>query len=221
MIRIYDKALIHKLMDEHRISNYFEADIEDDLVLYKFNKGEYLFRQGDVLDRLYILVSGKSKVDITKENGKSLLLCYCENYEIIGEVEYFSKTCYTTNMQAISDVYCFGLDISLLKSKYYNDAIFLRAMSERLAKKLMNNDKNNSLNLLYKLDTRLANHIITAAKDNVFEENLSNLADMLATSYRHLVRVLSKFCDKGILERKSGYYRIINKDLLEEISKQN
>ncbi|MPM79649.1 hypothetical protein SDC9_126688 [bioreactor metagenome] len=82
---------------------------------------------------------------------------------------------------------------------------------------------NSSINLLYPLENRLASYINESlvCGDNLyidFDENLNNIAELLGSSYRHLLRTFNTLCKKGVLKREDGKYKIINKVLLKDLA---
>ena len=54
----------------------------------------------------------------------------------------------------------------------------------------------------------------------LFEERLTEAAEYLGVSYRHLQRIIARFCDEGILERTRGGYRLLKGDYLEDLYKK-
>lgn len=54
----------------------------------------------------------------------------------------------------------------------------------------------------------------------MFEERLTEAAEYLGVSYRHLQRIIARFCDEGILERTRGGYRLLKGDYLEDLYKK-
>lgn len=215
---INDESLKRNLIGKNDLSEVFREDMLDSIFLAHFTKGELICCEGDILKYIYFLVEGNAKVFTTQENGKTLLLCFYQETQLIGEVEYFAKVNYTTNVEALTDVYCIGIDIILFRANMLNDNTFLRYISEELAKKLFRNTKNCSFNLLYPLEVRLATYILLASDDSKFDVNLTNLAELLATSYRHLTRVLAKFCNNDLLQKHNGFYLILNKEDLKRIA---
>jgi hypothetical protein len=67
------------------------------------------------------------------------------------------------------------------------------------------------------LEERLASYVMNISENNVFCENLTLLAELLGTSYRHLLRTLKSFCDKGYLKKENGVYKIIAPNQLSEL----
>lgn len=165
------------------------------------------------------MVDGHSKVFTLQENGKVLLLCLYDNFGIIGDLELLSNTSYSASIEALSDVYCVGMSIEHAKKMLIvEDNRFLRYIATNLANEHIRNTKNCTFNLLYPLENRLATYILLSSENLTFNENLTQLSEMLATSYRHLLRVLVKFCDLSILEKHDSHYEIINLKELESMA---
>ncbi|WP_249599343.1 helix-turn-helix domain-containing protein, partial [Peribacillus frigoritolerans] len=51
--------------------------------------------------------------------------------------------------------------------------------------------------------------------------NLMEIADLIGTSYRHLNRVIHKFCGEGIIQRKKGVINIKDLSRLRERAEGN
>ena len=85
---------------------------------------------------------------------------------------------------------------------------------------------NSSINQLYPLENRLASYINESIiynenEENLyidFDENLVNIAELLGSSYRHLLRTFNILCKKGVLEKEDGKYKVINKFLLKDLA---
>ena len=221
MNKITDESIIDIMYNKYNIEEHIDCEIKKELVLYKFDKGEYFCREGEQLEYLHFMVEGTIKVNVSLENGKSRLLCFLQDFEILGHLEFFANTDYTSDVLAITDVYCFALDLRKFSSVLFNDTKFLQYSVIKVAKSLLINNENSSFNLLYQLDVRLATYIVLTANDDIFQDNLTVVAEQLATSYRHLTRVLAKFCNKGILEKKYNYYIIVNPKLLKSLSNKS
>ncbi len=93
-----------------------------------------------------------------------------------------------------------------------------------LGEKLSISSTNSSINILYSLENKLASYIYAFVEGSnnksvfKFEGSYSEIAELLGTSYRHLNRVLNKFCKEGILEKKSKSYLIKNLEKLKFLS---
>ena len=76
------------------------------------------------------------------------------------------------------------------------------------------------------MENRLASYILAAKEeiivDNkkayIFNEKLTELAELLGTSYRHLLRTINALINKGVISKENGYYKILDQKLLKTLS---
>ncbi len=229
MEKIKNRKKLHDYIEKFQISNFFSEDISDYMdymVLYHFVRNEYIFQSGETFSYFYFFLEGKAKIYQTLSNGKRLLLCFYENFNILGEVELFNSNSFTTNAQAIDDVYCIGIPRNKVREFLLDDPIFLKNISCLLAEKLSRITLNSSINQLYPLKNKLAGYISKTSylinEENrphfIFKENLSEIAELLGTSYRHLIRTLDQFCNQNILSKKKKYYEITDENQLKHLA---
>lgn len=220
MKRVNDNELLKILFERHKIDRYFETDIKDDVYLVKFEKNETIQSTGDQVDVLYFLVDGSVKVNKSQMDGKSKMICIVNAFDMLGDIEIFADMDYVNDIVALKDTYCLGLNLTMYKEILLADPIFVKYMAKSLAKIVLLNNESSSFNMLNSLETRVATYILLSAKNKCFRENLTHLAEQLATSYRHLLRVLSGLCDKNILKKEGRDYIIVDENKLKEMSDQ-
>jgi CRP/FNR family transcriptional regulator, putaive post-exponential-phase nitrogen-starvation regulator len=218
MIKINDVKSMYKYVLEHNISEIFTENIMPHMELLLFKKNEYICRDGEPLDYFLFFVEGKAKVLITLSNGKSLLLCFYQDFQVLGDLEIINFQNASSNVQTIEDTYCIGVSLEYVRANLLNDSKFLRFICSSLGDKLNRLSKNSSINLLYPLENRLASYILAAGErvDNSckkiieLNENLTEISELLGTSYRHLLRTLNILCSKNIIKKKRGSYEVID-----------
>lgn len=225
MKKIEDPFIIEKYYNELNMQEIFINDVTKHMKLLKFDKYEYLSREEEDLEYLLFFIQGKAKVFKTLPNGRSLLLAFYNSIRVIGDIEIVKNKSATSTIQALSTCYCLAIPMKKARLELTNDRKFLKFTCESLAEKLAAVSMNSSINLLYPLENRLASYInefLTNDEDsNIyidFDENLVNIAELLGSSYRHLLRTLNTLSKKGVLEKEDGKYKVINKVLLEELA---
>ena len=218
MENINDINLRDNLYNKYKIKKYFETDFKDDLKLVKFKKGEIIHFEGDPLRALYFIVGGRIKVSVTQENGKSKLICFVEDFAIVGDIELFAGANCSTQSTVMKDTYCLVLSLDKYREILLNDCVFTKHMAKELAEIILDNNESDAFNLLYPLETRVATYILLTSDNGIFKDNLTHVAELLAASYRHLQRVIKRLCDNGILEKDGRIYRINEMDKLKELS---
>lgn len=226
MNKVNDYSLKIKYINEYRLNEIFSEDMTEYMELMVFDKNEYLCKENEKVEYLYFFVKGKAKVYISLKNGKSLLICFYYPLMVLGDLELVNFDEATTNIQVIEESHCIVLPLNSVRDKLLKDAKFLRYACESIADKLRRSSNNNSINLLYPLENRLASYILVTEEqvNNSegralrFEGNLTEIAELLGTSYRHLLRTLNGLIQKGVIKKVKNYYEIIDEKMLNELS---
>lgn len=212
MLKINNIEIMEGYVSKYNISDIFTEDMRPYMMLLYFKKGEYICRENEKLDYLFFFVDGKAKVYSTLSNGKSLLLCFYQAFMLIGDLEISNAKPAFNNVQVIEDTYCIGISTEKVKTYLLHDAKFLRYICNSLGEKLNQCSKNSSINLLYPLENRIASYILATGEN--FDESLTEISELLGTSYRHLLRTLNNMCQKGLIKKKDTGFEIINKKVL-------
>lgn len=224
MKRIENKEKLNHYMTKYKIGSLFSTDLSQEMNLFHFDQNEIIYADGDEVDYFYFFVDGKAKVYSTLSNGKSLLLSFYEPLRVLGDIESINQSPVTVNVKTISEVYCIGLKMSVLQQHLKTDATFLHFLCSNLSDKLNRCSKNASINQLYPLENRLASYIIgidtKAFKTNetlTFYDSLTEISELLGTSYRHLLRTIRSFTEDGILEKTHSGYKVIDRSALKAL----
>lgn len=225
MIKLQDPALMDNFIGKYNISEIFDSNMEPFMELLLFKKNEFIYKEGEHVKYLHFIVKGKSKVFTTLSNGKSLLLCFYDAFKVIGDAEIVKGQAATSNVQAIEDTYCVSISSRYFDEYLLNDIRFLRYICDSLGQKLIRCSRNSAINLLYSLENRLASYILATGEISgkdirsfVFADNLSEISELLGTSYRHLLRTIYNLCRKGVFQKKNGYYEVVNETALRELA---
>ncbi len=226
MKKIEDSFIIENYYNELNMQKIFMNNMKNDMRLLKFDKHEYLSREDEDLEYLLFFIQGKAKVFKTLPNGRNLLLAFYKPFRVIGDIEVVKNQRATGTIQALSTCYCLAISMEKARLELTKDRKFLKFTCESLAEKLAAVSMNSSINLLYPLENRLSSYINESLiyeknEENLyidFDENLINIAEMLGSSYRHLLRTFNTLCKKGVLEREGRKYKVINKTLLKDLA---
>jgi CRP-like cAMP-binding protein len=213
----------------HKIESLFNEEILPHLSLYEFDKGEQICSQGEAVENLYILVKGKVKIFTTSEEGKTLILSFKTPLEVIGDIEYVQEIDTINTVEAVSPVVMIGVRQSVLRRLLKDHSPFLQFLLRIITRKFYIKSQFMRHNILYPVETRLASYLVSVAYDenetlvngNVSVSHLTDIANLIGTSYRHLNRVIKEFCKNGLVERNKG--SIVIKDLegLKSFAKEN
>lgn len=217
---LHNPDLIKKYIDKYDLQVWFDKLDLSDLKIIRFNRGEYLARSGEPLDHFMFFVKGRAKIYTVMQNGKSYLLSFYEPMQVIGDVELMNDPNMGCNchVEALVECDCIAIPMNLMVDKFFDDTSFLRAVAKSLAIKTYRESMASSVNLLYTLESRLAAYILASSMNKsefVLGETYSDMADLLGTSYRHLARVLNKFTEEGLIEKRKKSILILDYEGLE------
>ena len=199
----FDKALLSRYGLDSRLL--------DKAMRFSYSNGEFLSREGEPLDFICFVVSGKAKVLINLSDGKQMLLAHFISNGIIGDVELMTgKMTHGSTVQVVTGFECVALPLGLYKETLRNNTIFVNHVAKELAEKLMQRAINGAINTLQPLETRLSAYIMQTASEGEFCEMLTEVALMLGCSYRHLLRSLNKLCAQGVLKKREHGYHVVD-----------
>jgi CRP-like cAMP-binding protein len=81
---------------------------------------------------------------------------------------------------------------------------------------------------MYPVDVRLASYVLAvsfAESDLLFKSQISvsikDAANLIGTSYRHLNRVITQFCQAGLIGRNKGSILVKDREGLRELAGDN
>ncbi len=199
----------------HRLDRFIGADRLDRFQIRRFDRGQSICELEQPVDALLFFVEGRARVFLPAENGRQLLLCYYQPLQLFGDLELFEQMpLATTTIEALTPCVCLALAREYVTGQLAADPLFLRQLCLSLGRKLSRVIRNSALNLLHPLEDRAASYILATATPGpdgrlVFAGNLSQIADLLGTSFRHLHRTLRSFCDQGILAKHNTCYTVL------------
>ncbi len=229
MREIKDSRLLHQYLVQHELEEVFHEPLRPLLGLYGFEPGEALCSQGARANMLYVLVKGKIKIYTTSPEGKTLVISFKNPPEVIGDIEYIRDLNIINTVEAVSPVTVIGIHGKTLKRYGDDHAPLLRFMLDIITKKFYVKSDFLSFNLMYPVEVRLASYLLSvcydesdaAFKGRLATSELTDTANLIGTSYRHLNRVIRKLSEEGLVERSGGYLHVRDRALLEQLAGRN
>ncbi|CAH1196774.1 MULTISPECIES: Crp/Fnr family transcriptional regulator [Paenibacillus] len=227
MKEILDFQQVRRLAREHGLDQVLNEAALGELRLLEASKGEIICSKGERPDRLYFLVEGKLKIYTTSPNGKSLLLRFSTPPALVGDLELVNGKEAKNTVQTVSKSLLLGISYHFLQSTYASNPKFLHFMLGHITHKLYTFSNFSSLNLLYPVESRFASYMLSTMEqggqvnEEIQTSRLTELADLLGTSYRHLNRVISDLCERDIIRKEQKKIVVRDVEQLREIAGGN
>ena len=176
--------------------------------LLRCERGEWFLVEGGVIEYVYILVSGKAKVCMSEKGGRNLLLCYYVSEGIMGDIELMmGRHAAISSVQAMTPLTCIVLPLAVYAPVLLANLPFVLRLGHGLADKLYASVSNTTEIILRPFEARLCAYLLQSAQNGIFSERLTDVAEQLGVSYRHLLRRLKALCAENLLEKHhAGYF---------------
>lgn len=178
----------------------------------KFKKRNILFYQGDVSDKLHIVLKGVIEVYKINTKGRSIILKEFLPFEFVAEVSNYNDMPFpaTARSQGDSEVLC--IDYGAFKEHFLHHPLLVPQILKSMASKIINLEKILSSHISMDATERVA-HYIDENEAAFRHKKHHEIAEKLNITPVTFSRVLKKFKDEKILIFNEKEYRI-NKTLL-------
>lgn len=216
MKKIYDKDTIDFYIRTTSFRKYFDKDFVEYAELLFFEKNEYLIKEGEISPYLLFMVKGKVVYSSISEAGNTIIFGSTKSSKIFGEASSIWNEIPENSVKALAPTYCLAINLDNYRDLLLNDIHFLRHICKILSDRLKNANKSYAFYLSTNAENRLASFILQNQQNGVFENSLVSTSEVIGVSYRHLQRVISSFCDKGILKKEKRKYLILKKKKLND-----
>ena len=135
---IYKESLIHAVPLFNTLEQQHVELLSQNVKMMNFKKDDYLIRQGEEGDKLYIISKGSAKVFIDTDDGEKEVAIVHE-HDYIGEIALFSGEKRTANVQALQDIEAMILSVDALKDViHYSPSISFNMMKQMTLRLLDN-----------------------------------------------------------------------------------
>jgi CRP-like cAMP-binding protein len=223
-----DKQLQHYLQT-YQLHDIFNKQTLENVSLFTFEQGENICRQGQPSTHLYFLVKGKLKIYTSSAEGKTLILSFKKPLNVIGDIEYVQAIETINTVEAVSPVTMIGVPYEILRKHAQEHAPLLQFLLKVITQKFYIKSNSMSLNIMYPVEVRLASYLLSVTMDEsssllksrINTSSLTDTANLIGTSYRHLNRVIRKLCGEGLIERKEKLIIIKDRDGLKSLAGEN
>lgn len=205
---------------QYNLSSFIGQELLSQLAVRQYSRGETVIALGEPVVSLALLVEGRVKVVLPTAHGRRLLLCYYTPLQLLGDAELFEvEPVATTSVEAIHPCVCLEVRREAVLSTLTADPAFLRQICLGLGRKLRRAVRNSTVNLLYPLEQRVASYLAATAAPNAAGTpsvvvNVTQVAELLGTSFRHLHRTLSLLCAQGVVRKDREAYLVLQPEEL-------
>ncbi len=170
-----------------------------------FSKGSHIYHTQQIVNQCYYIISGIVKVYIDHCNGKRSVLDFFNGGDWLGEISIFIHEKTIKENQVLEEVHCLEFDLNMLQEYCNSSSNISFYFATYMANKILDRSYRMSEYMNYSLTEKLAQFIIRYEKNGIYSISHTDASEYLNVSYRHVLYIIKKFCDQGILKKEKHY----------------
>ncbi|TXK74124.1 Crp/Fnr family transcriptional regulator [Paenibacillus sp. N3.4] len=203
------------------------ARLQSIMYVKHIKKGDFLFWEGDLADKLYYVIQGGIRINKTADTGKSFILYLFQTGDLFGQIDPFQDSVQSFTAEATMDCEMGMIqrkDLEVLLWQHGDLAIefmkwmgLMHRMTETKFRDLMMYGKPGALcSLLIRLNNSYGEPMGEDTLIN-YKINHTELADMIGATRESVNRMLSEMKKDDILAFHQGQIVIKNLEYLRDI----
>jgi CRP-like cAMP-binding protein len=209
--------------------------VEGQLVRRVFERGEYLFFEGEPAEWLVFVAQGRVKMIKHSESGRETILATFGPGQIVGEVGVLVGDAYPATAQALEPTNTLGLRRAEYVDLVRGHPDLAWALIEELGRRLQRAHETIRSLAVEKVERRVARALLRMA--NTAGERLEDagapgavritvplsrqdIADMAGTVIETAIRTMSKFQKQGLIETRDGRIVLLHPHKLVAIAEE-
>ena len=193
-----------------------------------YDKGAFIFSEGDPSEMLFTVVSGRVKVFKTTPRGSDVILELFGPGDPVGAVAVYEARAYPASAVALEPTTCLLLPRQAFFTLLETRPTLVRGLLVGLTHRLV--DLTNRLAELSggRVEARLARFFLKLAgdlgqkrADGVFIAlvlSRQELADMIGTTIETAIRIMSRWSKDEIVRTEKDGFLVVNRDALEAMA---
>lgn len=192
----------------------------------RINKGEKLFKEGQILKGVYCVQDGFGRLSKLCENGKEQIIRFIVKGSLIGYRSLISEQPTNLSATACEDMFvCFIPKDEIFKDLMMNTS-FNKSIFIEMSNNLKNSDNfilditNKTLRQRFSETLLYLQTIFGSDKDGMIDVSLSrsDYANFIGSRTESLIRLVSKFKKEKVISTKGKRFKIEDYQKLKEIT---
>lgn len=190
-----------------------------------YKKGERIFNEGEEVNGIYFIYSGKVKVHKQWDASKEFIVRFAEDSDILGHMGFGDSNIYPVSATALEKVTVCYLSMDFFESTLEVNTVFTYNLMKFFANQLQEKDKKMRDLVHMSVKARIAQSLISLK--NQFGENedgyiaielsRQDLSAFAGVSYETLFKVIVELSELNVIQTHERNYKILNELSLIEI----
>ncbi|PDY44702.1 Crp/Fnr family transcriptional regulator [Bacillus pseudomycoides] len=223
MKKIEDELLLSTYLTNEHIQKLF-THLHHPFQIRRYDAKEIVLHEGEMIDGLYIQMSGRTKITTSVITGKALLLRFCSAVSIMGDIELIQNVDIQSHVSTEEETDFIFIDKHYIKNTLLHGVAFLQELLRHVTYKLQTCTTASRINLLASVETRFASYLCTIKNtSNLFGREIRTtdhheIASLIGTTTRHLNRVIEKLSATDTICKENKQIIVNDWEAIEHLS---
>ena len=185
-----------------------------------FQRGTYLFHEGDAASEVFLLEQGEVEITSFTLGGHRRLVTTLTPPRMFGEFAVLGEITRTASALAVTDVKVTSLRATAFLDVIENRPDVARELLRGLARFVASHEDQIEDLLFLDLRGRVAKRILDLAGEAGVTPSITqaDLASLCGGSRENVTRTLSELQKRGYIEKSGRRYTVLNRSRLEKLS---
>lgn len=166
---------------------YEQQERKENILIKQFSKGQKLLFQNEKAIKIMFIKEGIAKCFFTEKNDKEYILEFLGKGEVIGEIELIRHIPCLCNIEAMTDVTAYAINVSYFSELIKTDLKLNNLLLDVFAERIINTSSRASYQQLYTIQHSLCKLLELQSKQEI-SLSKEDMASYLGVTVRSLNR---------------------------------
>jgi len=176
-----------------------------------YKKGNILFYEGDRPEHLIVLTEGILQIYKSDPKGNKIVLHSFYQPSLIAEIANFEKIAYPATAEFLTDGKVIKIDYEIFEKEFLKNPEVAFTIIKSLSDKVRLLENVITYDIVLSSTGRVAKFIYEH-EDDFLHLKKSEIASIMNITPETLSRIISKFKKLGLLAKKEGGYKVVDKE---------
>ncbi len=184
----------------------------------ELRRGDIVFREGDVPDRLYVVLEGRIAIAKRSADGREAVVALMETGDLFGDMGLFQPYGRSAEARALEPSTVLAVGFGPVRRIYEDRPELLWGVVALLADRVRTMDDVLADSVFLDVTGRTAKRLLEIAAEHdefVLPITQEELAAMVGASRERVNKAIASFVRLGWIEQADRRYRITNREQLE------
>lgn len=139
MLKLHHENSLRYYLENYKINNMFEINLNSHMELHCFNKNELIVLKNTFPNYIYFFVEGSAVKLENLYSNNDIIKASIDNLNVVGSLELFTQNKFEYSLRALDECIFIAIPLSIIKDIAFKDTTFLTYFCKNFANSIYNN----------------------------------------------------------------------------------